>query len=436
MTEAAKKSLFVRMFSGAVLDQALLSAASLAVGLVLVRHTTELQYAYYVLVTNGILLLTSLQNAFVGPAMVSRMTMADAAGRVSVIGGIYRERGHVLLALTLLYVLGVLAAWALGKIDGLSCVLMLTAAVAAFCAMQREYFRIVLTCYQMPGKVLRADIPYAVLLIAGAGIAITSPWPATAANLSLAVAAIVGVLLLRRSVRAHEGWTDTGSPGILRQIAPLAAWSAAGAAIHWTFSQGYSYLVAATLDVTAVAAIAATRLLMMPVNLLSTGIGSMMLPLATRWLQHHGAGRVLARLSCFSLAIAGAALCWFSAMWWARDWLFDDVLNKSFAERDALLLWWSAIFLVMAVRDQIVYLLVARQRFRPMTVLTLSSAMISAACSYYGMHQLGQVGALVGMLIGESFHFTGVVLMCLRERGRSNDLHVMTGAQQATPTRT
>ena len=44
--------------------------------------------------------------------------------------------------------------------------------------------------------------------------------------------------------------------GLLRQIAPGAMWATAGAATHWLFSQSYSYIVAMTLDVTAVAAIA------------------------------------------------------------------------------------------------------------------------------------------------------------------------------------
>ena len=43
------------------------------------------------------------------------------------------------------------------------------------------------------------------------------------------------------------------------------------------------------LDVAAVAAFAATRLLVMPINLLSSGIGTLMLPLASGWMNAHGA---------------------------------------------------------------------------------------------------------------------------------------------------
>ena len=58
------------MFSSAVVDQAVLSAANLLVGVLLIRRSTDLEYGWYVLVWNALLLLTALQNAFIGPPMV------------------------------------------------------------------------------------------------------------------------------------------------------------------------------------------------------------------------------------------------------------------------------------------------------------------------------------------------------------------------------
>jgi hypothetical protein len=44
-------AVFVRMFSGAVAIQGMLSASSIVVGLLLVRRTSNAQYGYYVLIT-------------------------------------------------------------------------------------------------------------------------------------------------------------------------------------------------------------------------------------------------------------------------------------------------------------------------------------------------------------------------------------------------
>jgi hypothetical protein len=58
---------FVRLFSSALASQALLSATSFAVGLLLVRHTSDHEYGSYALVLGAILLAASLQNAFIAP---------------------------------------------------------------------------------------------------------------------------------------------------------------------------------------------------------------------------------------------------------------------------------------------------------------------------------------------------------------------------------
>jgi len=286
---------------------------------------------------------------------------------------------------------------------------------AALAILHREYFRMVLFSHRRPHDVLRTDIFFVVLMVGGAFVAILTPAPGVAAIFTLSLAAAASGILLSQALRRHEPWNTKGTQGILREIAPLAAWPTAGAAIHWTFSQGYIYLVAGTLDVAAVAAIAATRLLLMPVNLLSTGIGSLMLPLAAGWLHQHGAPLLWRRLCLLALGLAAATLCYFAILWLLRDWIFAVVLNKQFVQRDELLMLWGAIFLVMVVRNQLAYLLAAQGRFRAQTLLTLVSAVISLAASYWGMLRFGVAGALVGMLIGELISAIGIVILSFRK---------------------
>src|SRR4029077_18067173 len=231
------------------------------------------------------------------------------------------------------------------------------------------YFRMVLLAHRRPYDVLRTDICYVVLMVAGVMLVTLTPAPAVSAVFALGLAAVASGILLSRTLHRHEPWNTDGARGILREIVPLAAWSTAGAGIHWAFSQGYIYLVAGTLDVATVAAIAATRLLMMPVNLISSGIGSLMLPWAAGWLHRHGARLLWRRLCMLALGLGAVTLCYFAAVWFLRDWLFAVVLKKEFAQRDELLLLWGAIFLVIVVRNQLVCLLAAQGRFRLLTSL-------------------------------------------------------------------
>lgn len=404
-----------RLLGSAVGSQALLSAASFGIGLVLIRGTNDLQYGSYILASSAVLLLVSLQNAFVNPALATRMARLDLAGRADLVGGLYRDQRRILPAVAALAVAIVLGLWALRQLDAHSAPMLLATLVAALAFLHREYLRMALFCDRRPYEVMRIDVLYVVLAVGGALLATRSDMPAVVAMLTLTLAAVVSGLLLVRTLRVQGLWNGQGTRGILHEIAPLAAWSTAGAAIHWTFSQGYIYMVGGRLGVAAVAAIAATRLLMMPVNLLSTGIGSLMLPLTSGWLHQHGSAIVLRRLCLFALGLVLVTVGYFSLLWWSRDWIFAAVLKKQFAQRDALLLLWGALFLVMVVRDQIVCLLAAQGRFRALTLLTLASAVVSLCISYVGTLEFGVVGALVGLLAGELMNVIGIVTLSFRQ---------------------
>lgn len=415
MNDHGRKLAFARMLASAVTSQALLSAASFAIGLLLIRHTSDLQYGYFILASSAVLLITSLQNAFLNPPLVNRITPLDRPARGDLVGGLYREQTRVLQVGAALALLVACALWLTGVLDRYTGPLIVVTILAALATLHRNFFRMVLLAHRRPQDVLLTDVCYVALLVLGVYVAIRLPVPAAGAMVVMGLAAVVSGALLARALWRHESWNVRGAAGILREVAPLAAWSAAGAAIHWAFSQGYMYLAAGTLDLTAVAAIAATRLLLMPVNLLSSGIGTLMLPLTAGWLHHHSSGFALRRLSLFALGLACAALCYFAVLWLARDWIFAVALQKQFAHRDALLLLWGLAFLPMVIRDQLLYLLVARQRFHQLTSLAFASAAISLLSGYFGMLQFGVLGAPLGVLVGELINLTGVVVMSLRQ---------------------
>lgn len=429
MNDRRRHLAFARLLSSAVISQTLISAASFAVGLILIRRTSDLQYGYFILALTAIVLLVSLQNAFFNPAMVTRMTVLDRPARSDLVGGLYREQRRILFILAALAVAIAVVLWYVGALDTETGPLVLVTIGAALAILNREYFRMVLLAHRRPQDVLRTDTFYIALMVTGVFLATLTAAAAILAVLAWGVAALVSSLFLAKSLHRHEPWNLHGAPAILNEIAPLAAWSTAGAAIHWSFSHGYTYLVAATLDVTAVAAIAATRLLVMPVNLLSTGIGTLMLPLSSGWLHTHGASLLWRRLLLFGFGMAAVALCYFMTLWLLRDWIFEVLLKKQFAQRDQLLILWSLAFLVMVVRDQLIYLLVVRGRFRFLTWLALLTAALSLTISYWGMLRFGTAGALLGMLVGEVINVLGIALLSFHEAERK--VPVASEAQQA-----
>lgn len=409
---------FVPMFASAVVMQALLSGSSLLVGLILIRRTNDLQYGYYVLILNLVLLSSILQGAYIQPQLVVRLNRASASERANLVGGLFREQRLLLFLIAAALFLLLPLLWFAGLVQTSTFLMMLGGVMAALMTLYREFFRMVLLGFRKPLEVLFADAGYVALLLAGAMLATLTTAPAVAASVTLGIAALVGGLLCARALWRFEPWNTPGTKGILWAIAPLGKWSVSGAAIYWVFSQGYNYLVAGVLSVPAVAALAATRLTIMPVNLLSSGIGTMMLPTVVRWLNVHSQPKVLRRLLGFTLLLSVAAICYFSVLWLFRGWVFAHVLKKQFVQRDTLLLLWFAVGLLMLCRDQLLYFLAARERFRTMTMLTLASALLALAVSYLALPRVGVMGALLGVLAGEVLNVGGLIALSAVESRR------------------
>lgn len=407
-----------RLFGASVFMQAMLSAANFLVGMILIRRSSDVQYGYFVLANNALMLATAVQTALLQPRMVLDMTIFDLQGRRDLIGGLLRLRGRALPLAVLGGIPLVLVLHVAGVIGKESTLVACVTLVALLGSLGRDFFRLVLFAHHRPQDVLRADAAYVALLVSGVFLATIAPFPALVSVAVLGAAGYVGRTLLSRAAWRYEAWNIHGAPGMLGRIGALGLWSTSGAAIHWALSQGYNYLVAGILDVASVAALAVTRLLMMPVNLVSVGVGAMLFPMTAKWVHELGVMPALRRLLLFTAIIVSGAMAYFLVMWWLRGWIFADLLKKQVGHRDTLLLWWCAVFTLMLIRDQLVNLLTARAQYRRLTILTGVSAIVSLTVSYVAMRHFGVPGAVAGVGVGELSNVIGIVALIAAETKR------------------
>lgn len=411
-----------RLFGSSIADQAMLSAANFGVGLILIRYAAEAQYGYYILAFNTMMLLTTLQGTFIGTPMVIRLPGLDQAARRQWMGSLLRDQKWLGAAGGALALVVALAGWAMGLFDGESTLVVVAAIGLVLAALYREYLRGILLMYHRPQQVLGADAIYVAVLLAGCALAVRTPVAAAGALLAGTMAALACASVLRR-VLAND--IERGAaPGRLREIARMGFWAASGGVIYWLFNQGYNFLTAATLDLAAVAALAASRLTLMPINLLLAGMQKQLTPLASDWMHGMGARRTLRRLMLFSLALALFTLLYGAVIWLLRDWIFLDLMRKDFPQRDLLLVLWIGLFVLMVIREPIMMVPLLRQRFRALSAATLVCALIALAISYVGMLQLGPVGAVIGILTGEACYGLAVIVMAWREVRRDDDYAV------------
>jgi len=395
--------------------QAVLSATNLVVGLILIRRTTNSEYGYFVLVSTASLLLTGLLNAFYAPPLTIRLARSSKSERADLVGGVYRGQRRFLFGLVAAASLVVIVLTVYGVLKGELRLIVAAAVVALAAALHREFFRMALFAYRRSFDVLKADICYGVIVLLGVPLATLTPTPAAAAILALSIAAIVGAQLLSRALWKYEPWNPAGPINMFHEMMPLGTWSALGSATHWAFSQGYNYVVAGTLDVAAVAALTATRLLMMPINLLSSGIASLMMATSSGWLISHGAAKLFRRLLLISSGLGALALCYFVAIWFLRDFIFTHLMHKQFSQGNVLVAAWSAVFLVMIFRDQLNYFPGASGLHRRLLGVTAAAAILSLATGFAAIRHFGVVGAPFGVLLGELANLSGIIYLSIAE---------------------
>jgi O-antigen/teichoic acid export membrane protein len=411
----ANRLAFARIFGGAVISQALLSVINLLTGLILIRRAPQAQYGYYVLIAAGAPLLTQLQNQLISPLLTTRVTNSGDEERRNYLGGLIREQRHLLAIVAVVGLLVCCVVWFGGVLPPETAAILIAGVLAALATQFREFFRLLLVSYRRPYDVLRGDVVFAILLVGGIWLATLTSTPAALSALSLAGAGVVGGLLLSRSLWRHDPWNAHGSPGAFIASVRLGAWAATGAVVHWVFTQGYTYIVAARLDVSAVAAIAATRLLLSPLGVFSLGIASVMFATSKLWLKHHGAEGLLRRILVFTLGMCGASILYVAVMWSMRDWIFLHILKRDYPQRDLLLGIWSLIFFCTVMRDQVIFLLMAKGQFRRLAGLTLFCAILGISVTFVLIGRFGAAGGLLGLLAGEIAHVVGVMMLTVRD---------------------
>ena len=82
------------------------------------------------------------------------------------------------------------------------------------------------------------------------------------------------------------------------------------------------------------------------------------------------------------------------------------------------------ICIVMVLRDQLGYTLIAHAHFRRLSVVAAVSAVLAITTSYFLMLSMGQPGALFGILVGEGSSVICVIVMAILDARHESPMTV------------
>jgi len=151
----------LKIFSASVIDQAVLSAANFAVGFLLIRLTTDDDYALYVLVLTAQQLMVTIQRAWLSGPLTLVVAKKAMAERLSSIGAVKDAQRRLLLRLLLLTQLVPLGGYLLSLLTWNMALLVSLA--AGLCLLMAAAGRLGEVIAAMSSLAARAEMPGTVL---------------------------------------------------------------------------------------------------------------------------------------------------------------------------------------------------------------------------------------------------------------------------------
>jgi O-antigen/teichoic acid export membrane protein len=347
---------------------------------------------------NGLVLLaTGVQAALVTTPMTAHGARLEAGERRRFVAAVFWLQA--LLAMTFSSLLGLLV-WLRGGVDD-PALLGVGSALAVMGTWTREFQRSVQFLERNPGKVLRGDLFYALLAVAG----LAAVWRSGAGVRAAGVLLIVGMAALLPGLDVFrlgaERLRMAEARRVLRLMVHEGKWTLPGMGVTWGQNTGYTYVVALLAGSAAVAEVAAARLFIMPIALLVTAWGRTFMPRAGSLYASGGAEQVLAlcRRSTRALTLAStlyaAALCAFFVVGGGR------LLGHKYAGLGVLVATWAAFLIANTVRSVASVTLLAQAAFRTMFGFSVVAAAVSIGLTFALVALVGEDGAVVGLLGGE-----------------------------------
>lgn len=385
-----------------VIDQAWLSALNLLLGLVLIRWATKDDYGLYAqLYVAGLFAVSMTESVLINP-------LTTLAPRLS---AAQRERFIVELATVQRY-----GAWGLGLVFGGGAYVILRwqdIAAAAPVALAfggyvtttawREFQRGLGFVRGQPGQVLRTDLIFGGLVLAGV------------ATLVLAAHTSLPAVLLVLTVANLVAWWL--SPAIARLPARARARRAAlariwrrgrlglpGALSSWLANYSYLYLAAAWLGVAAAADLNAARLLLMPISLLVVAWSRVARPQLSHHLHHHQRSELTHLLVVSCVALTTLAGLYLGILWWALPWLQHTILGPDYATVQGLVLPWGLYFVLYTLHLVGAATMLSADRYPQLLTAAVSSLVVLALALVVLLPSWGTVGAIYALALVEVYN--------------------------------
>ncbi len=383
----------------ASIDQALTSATSFGVTLLLLKFVPKIEFGYFSIVLTILTYITWIQNAIITTPLNVLLAAKTPAEEAKFSSSLFRGQIVFVTAFSILTVALSLLFYFLFD----SSLIPLVIAASAFSIigiLSRSYFRQLAYAQELPSKALKQDVLFALIYSLFIAIAIyLSSLNIVVVILGMGLSNIIVFTLynIKESIKVtkkdiKEAYTETWK---------LGKWSLVGITVTHFQTYSYQYLIAIMLGSLAVADNSASRLLISPLLFMQAGWGSIVRPRGAKLREQNNINKFFKELILASFLIAVLISTYmifiYSAGGFFQKFLFTDKYKDSME----YVFYWGGVFIFQYIRANASYGLQVIKKFKNIALINMFTMVITIITSYLLILQYQIKGALIASMIGE-----------------------------------
>lgn len=389
---ASRVKHIVLKFAG-VIDVASVSATNFIVSLFILRELSDSQYAIYVNLFSVLMLLSTIQNAFINTAL---------SVHCSKISDKFEKENHA-FHLCVLSNLAQVLCFLPVMLFGLSYPIWLVVFVYFAHAMylNRELYRTYNFVFGNKSRVILSSIVLVVSLSTALLIGVT--FDIQSLEFIYAVLAMSGLLSTTMLVLgvSRKQLSVRSLTSARKTVASFAKWTSLGSFATWAQNNSYTYLATIIIGLEATAALAAARLITMPINVVASGIYMAEKP---KWASLYATDKK--RLKTVSKRVTEFMFAFVAIFSMVSFFMMDSLSNLLATDLDVVLLMlWFLSAAIQCFKFSNSNILNVSEDFKYLGLMGTKVAILGVAFSAFLGFLFGAKGILIGFCLGEFMHF-------------------------------
>jgi O-antigen/teichoic acid export membrane protein len=409
----------------AAFDQAMLSAVSFAISIILIKYATKVEYGYYSIAFSVLLIFVSIQNAVVNAPLAVLLVTKKGARKNQYAGSLCYGQFMGIIPGACLGIAGIGLLTFFG-LDSAKAYVAASICIGAIGILFRDFLRAYFFAEEDPVQALRMDAIYAALFLSLMIVALVLfEIRSSIIFLFMGISGLlVSVLFTRkRNWRYHiqsirEGYRENWQYG---------KWALLGVLVTHAQNYSYLYLLGAMLGSAAVADVSAARLLLMPLALAEMGWGKVVIPHGSKLREQNQLNTFFKNQVLASVVFTLGIVTYVVLLLTFFDVLKSSLLSNKYADSRDYILLWGAIFIVRIITLNASYGLQVIKKFDTIAKANFITMLIGVGCTYFLIKWYGIEGGLTALIIGLSllgmalwFFFIKTVISTFKEQARGS----------------